>query len=381
MRILIALNAFKGTLTAGAAGAAAARAVRAVCPGAAVEVLPVADGGDGLLQALRPSLGGSVMRTRVEGPLGAEVTARWLMSGRTAVIEMAEASGLGLMGGGKLRPLDASTRGVGRLMREAVLKGAREIIVGLGGSASNDGGAGCAQAFGFELLDAGGRPAARGARGLAGLAAIFPGSAKTLLGNVKVTGLADVKNPLCGRLGSARVFGPQKGAGPREVSFIGRALRNYARVVKKDLGLDISSLPGGAAAGGLGAGLAAFFGAELDDGAAFVLKKTGFYEKLAAADLLITGEGRFDRQTFYGKAPGAALEAAASLGKPAIVVCGESLLENPRALKRRGVAGVIQAGMFPSPAKALETAVKKDLPAFFRLVRGWREGMRAGEAH
>jgi glycerate kinase len=232
----------------------------------------------------------------------------------------------------------------------------------LGGSASNDGGAGCAQAFGFSLLDEAGRPVARGARGLASLAAIFPGHSRELLKGVSVTGLADVKNTLCGRLGSARVFGPQKGAGPREVKFIASALRNYARVVRECLNLDVAGLRGGAAAGGLGAGLAAFFGAELDDGAAFVLERTGFEKKLVRADLLITGEGCFDSQTFYGKAPGAAIAAARRLGKPVIVVCGRSLLKDRRALARLGVAGVIETGLFPGPARAVKLAVERGLP-------------------
>jgi len=367
MRILIATNAFKGTLTAGEAGAAAARGVRRAC-GAEVEVLPIADGGDGLLASLRPALGGKVMRARVEGPLGEKITARWLLAGRTAVIEMAEASGLRLLGAGGLRPLDATTRGVGQLMAAAARKGAREIIVGLGGSASNDGGAGCAEAFGFGLLDSRGRPIARGARGLASLDAVSAGKTGELLKGVKVTGLADVRNPLCGRLGSARVFGPQKGAGPREVEFIRKALLNYARVLKEGFRLDVSALPGGAAAGGLGAGLAAFFGAGLRDGAAFVLERTGFEKKLARADLLITGEGCFDRQTFYGKAPGAALAAAALLGKPAIVVCGLSRLENKRELRRRGVFGLIKAGLSPDPAAAVEAAVRRDLPGLLGLL-------------
>lgn len=363
---MIAPNAFKGTLTAGEAGAAAARGVKRVC-GAEVEVLPIADGGDGLLEALRPALGGKIVRTRVEGPLGGKVTARWLLAGRTAVVEMAEASGLRLLGAGGLRPLDATTRGVGQLMAAAARGGAREIIVGLGGSASNDGGAGCAEAFGFGLLDSGGRPILRGARGLASLASVSAGKTGELLKGFKVTGLADVKNPLCGRLGSARVFGPQKGAGPREVEFIRKALLNYARVIRGAFKLDVSFLPGGAAAGGLGAGLAAFFGAGLEDGSAFVLERAGFEKRLARADLLITGEGCFDRQTFYGKAPGAALAAAARLGKPAIVVCGVSLIKNGPELRRRGLLGLIEAGLSPAPAAAVEAAVRRDLPGLLGL--------------
>ncbi len=368
MRILIAPNSFKGTLTASEAAEAAARGVKKIAPSARVDVLPIADGGDGLLEALLPALGGKLVRSRVEGPLGRPLEARWLLAGRTAVIEMAEAAGLRRLKGARLRPLDASTRGVGQLMAEAALRGAREIVVGLGGSASNDGGAGCAQAFGFSLVDSRGRPVQPGARGLASLAAVFPGAARRLLKGVRVTGLADVRNPLCGPMGSARVFGPQKGAGPREVDFIGRALLNYARVVRECAGVEIASLRGGAAAGGLGAGLAAFFGAELDDGAAFVLERTGFYRKLAAADLLITGEGSFDAQTFYGKAPGAAIAAARRAGKPVAVACGVSGL-SAASLRRRGVSLVIEAGRLPSPPAALEAAVAGGLSPLLGVRR------------
>lgn len=381
MRILIAPNAFKGTLTAAEAGAAVAEALEKSCPGAAAKVLPIADGGDGLLDALRPALGGRVVRSRVEGPLGAPVDARWLLAGRTAVIEMAEASGLRLLKSAGLRPLKASTRGVGQLMAAAVKRGAREIIVGLGGSASNDGGAGCAEGFGFLLLNRDGQHAGPGAAGLASLAAIFPGKGDRLLfpskgtavGKsslsplLKVVGLADVSNPLCGRLGSARIYGPQKGAGPAVVRFMEGALLNYSRVVKKYLGRDVSRLKGGAAAGGLGAGLAAFFGAELLDGAAFVLGKTGFERELRRADLLITGEGCFDRQTFYGKAPGAAIAAAARLGKPVIVVCGRSLIKGKARLAGLGVAGVIEALPSKNPASGLRLGVERALP---KLVSG-----------
>ncbi len=362
MRVLIAPNAFKGTLTAGRAALAAARGVRAALPGARLELLPVADGGDGLLDALAPALGGRIMRTAVEGPLGGAVKARWLLAGRTAVIEMAEAAGLRLLGGRRLRPLDASTRGVGQLILAAAASGAGEIVVGLGGSASNDGGAGCAQAFGFSLVDSRGREIGPGARGLGDLAAVFPGEGRRRLKGLKVTGLADVRNTLCGPLGSARVFGPQKGAGPAEVRFLEKVLLNYARVVKAGLGVPLARLRGGAAAGGLGAGLAAFFGAELDDGSAYVLERTGFHAALARADLLITGEGRFDAQTFYGKAPGAAISAAAKRGVPAVVVCGAAGPFPAGGLARRGVAGVIEAGSFPSPARAVEGAVRRGLP-------------------
>ena len=351
MRILIAPNAFKGTLTAGRACAALAAGARTAFPGARIDQLPVADGGDGLLEALAPALGGRILKTRVAGPLGRPVAARWLLAGRTAVIEMAEAAGLRRLAGAALKPLDASTRGVGQLMLAAVAAGAGEIVVGLGGSASNDGGAGCAQAFGFSLTDAAGRAVPPGARGLAVLAAVFPGEARRRLRGIKVTGLADVRNRLCGRLGSARVFGPQKGATPIEVAFLERALLRYSRVVRACLGVPVAGLRGGAAAGGLGAGLAGFFGAELDDGSAYVLDRLGFEARLARADLVVTGEGCFDAQTFYGKAPGAVIAAARRLGKPVVVVCGRSLVA-----RAEGVVRIIEAGRAPTPYAALRRA-------------------------
>lgn len=368
MRILIAPNAFKGTLTAARAARAAARGIKKALPQARVTALPIADGGDGLLDALRPALGGTVVRSVVEGPCGGRVTARWLLAGRTAVIEMAEASGLKLLRGARLRPLDASTRGVGQLIAAAAARGAREIIVGLGGSASNDGGAGCAAAFGFRLNDGRGAAIAPGARGLAVLHEILPGAGLARLRGLKVEGLADVKNALLGRLGSARVFGPQKGASPKEVRFLEAALGNYAAAVVKFSGRDISRLEGGAAAGGLGAGLAAFFGAELADGSAFVLERLGFERELARADLLITGEGCFDQQSFYGKAPGAAIAAAVRLGKPVVVVCGRSLIRGRRELARLGVAGIIETGETPHPAAAVRLAVERGLPRILSSI-------------
>ena len=362
------MNAFKGTIPASEAASAAACGVKNILPRAIVDALPIADGGDGLLEALAPVFKGRLARTRVRGPFGPALAARWRLSGRTAVLEMAEAAGLKRAAGKRLRPLDASTFGVGQLLRAAVRAGAREIIVGLGGSAANDGGAGCASAFGFELLDAGGRAIAPGARGLAALEVIRQGTGRAGLAGVKVSALADVTNPLCGRLGSARIFAPQKGAGPAEVLFIEAALRNYARVVRRDLGVSVAGLRGGAAAGGLGAGLAAFFGAPLLDGASFVLDKTGFSEKLRKADLLITGEGCFDRQTFYGKAPGAAIGRAKACGKPVVVLCGRSLIRGRRALERRGVAAVIEAGDLGRDAAALRLAVERGLPRILESV-------------
>lgn len=364
MKILIAPNAFKGTLGPLRAARAIARALRALAPSAELRLLPVSDGGDGLLEAVRFHEGGRQMASRVPGPLFAPVRARWLLSGRRAVLEMAEAAGIKYLVKKGLDPMNATSFGVGVLLRAAARRGATEITVGLGGTASSDGGAGCAAGFGFELLDAQGRPVPPGAAGLLLLRRIIPPADIKAFGKIKIEALADVDNPLCGSRGSARVYGPQKGASPSEVALIGKALLHYAAVVKRDLGADIGSLKGGGAAGGLGAGLAAFFGARLRPGAAAALERLGFEEAAEWADLVVTGEGRFDATSFCGKAPVEAAKLARKLGKPAVLVCGSCAVDVPR-MEKNGIIGVItldrtfsRETLFARPAAALERGVR-----------------------
>lgn len=341
MKILCACNAFKGTLSGAAASLALAKGFEKAGPGSARSFPGIADGGDGLVEVLAASAGGRFHSRRVSGPLGRPTRARFLMlPGRRAVIEMSEAAGLRRLNGGRNDPMAASTRGVGELMAAAVRAGAREIFVGLGGSASNDAGAGCAAACGWRLLDAAGRQVPDGAAGLLGLARIEAGTGSSLFRGIKVTGLADVTNPLCGARGSARVYGPQKGATPAQVKLMEKAMCRFAQAARRLNGADVSRLPGGAAAGGLGAGLAALFGAALADGAAWVLENSGFAGALAGCDALATGEGRFDRQTLYGKAPAAAARLAAAAGKPVFVFCGEYEPVPARELRRLGIAAV-----------------------------------------
>jgi glycerate kinase len=367
MRILIAPNAFKGTLGPAAAARAMARAFAVLAPRAEIELLPISDGGDGLLESLmfraRATGGPARLRPRTLltlGPLLEPVRARWAENGDTAVIEMAEAAGLRLLARDRLAPLDAGTFGVGRLMRAAVRAGAGSLFVGLGGSASNDGGAGCASGFGFRLLDRRGLPIPPGARGLLKLERILPPAGGFAAGRPRVTGLGDVDNPLCGPRGSARVYGPQKGAGPAEVALMEKALLHYAGVIERELGVNVGNVRSGAAAGGLGAGLCAFFGAELAGGADFVLERLGFEEAVKRSDVVVTGEGRFDAQSFRGKAPSAAALLALKHGKPALLVCGSCAVKDPRRLSARGVTGVIAldrvlplSELLSSPARAL----------------------------
>jgi len=367
MRILLAPNAFKGTLSGAAAATTLESALRPAFPGAVFEKLPVSDGGDGLIDVLGPALNGRVRRSSVGGPFGGKIKARWSLAGKTAIIEMAEASGLKRVRAGFGRPMEASTSGVGELIAGVLRLGAREIVIGLGGSASNDGGAGCAAAFGFKLLDKKGNPVGPGAKGLLKLARVAGLEAAERLKGVKVRALADVSNPLCGRRGSARVYGPQKGASPAQVGLIEKALENYAAVLKRDLGTDIADLERGAAAGGLAAGLYAFFGAELLDGSGFILKKLGFEAKVKAADLVITGEGCFDGQTFSGKAPAAVAAMAKKFGKPLVVVCGSSGFTGKEKLAAAGITAVIEVSRYFSvkesllrPKETLRQAVQRE---------------------
>ena len=386
MRILIAPNAFKGTLGPLAAGRAIARALRKLAPGAKFELLPVSDGGDGLLETFLFEHKGRGRRVlSVPGPVSKPVRARWVMAGDTAVIEMAEAAGLKYLSKKELAPLDAATFGVGKLIRAAVAAGARSVIVGLGGSASNDGGAGCAAGFGFRLLDKHGRPVPPGARGLLKLEKIFLPTDAASLARIKIIALTDVDNPLTGPRGSARVYGPQKGAGPADVVVMEKALLHYARVIKRELGIDIKDLKGGAAAGGLGAGLYAFFGARLTGGSDFVLKRLNFEAAVKRCDLVITGEGRFDDQSFSGKAPFMVARLARSYKKPALMVCGSCAVEDLSSLKGCGISGVIAldtvlplSELLGSPASAMTKGILLSRDIVSRFLQPGKRPRRSG---
>lgn len=335
--VLVAPNAFKGSLSAPAAARAIARGVADALPEARVVELPVADGGDGLIDAVLPAVGGRLVRARIKGPLGEARTAAYALLGDgSALVEMARASGLALVPEGRRDPLGATSYGVGQLIADALGRGARKVVVGLGGSATNDGGAGMAQALGARLLDAEGRTLPFGVEALLRLARI---EWKGVKGSF--FGVSDVTNPLLGPRGSARVFGPQKGAGPREVLILERALRVWARRLKEDLGRDVAALPGAGAAGGLGAGLLAFLLARLMPGAAWVLGEVGAGRQLRGASLLVTGEGRLDRTSLYGKAPIALARLARARGIPAIGVCGLVEAGALPALRRAGLSRVV----------------------------------------
>lgn len=323
MRILIAPQAFKGSLDAVGVAAAIARGVHRVWPDARTDELPLADGGEGTVRALVRATGGSLQRAKVHDPLGREIEAEWglLGDGTTAVLEMASASGLPLLNESERDPRVASTRGTGELILAAAASGAHRIVIGIGGSATNDGGAGMARALGYRFLDARGRDLPEGGAALGALHHL-EGQTDPRLVRPAIEVACDVTNPLLGDRGASAVYGPQKGATPEVVAELDAALARYADVVESFLGRPIRDVPGAGAAGGLGAGLLAFLDARLRSGAELVLDAAGFSERVRGADLVITGEGRVDAQSAYGKLTQAVTVASRSAGVPVVAIAG-----------------------------------------------------------
>ena len=324
-RILVAPDSFKGTLNAAEAALAMGRGVRRALPRASVRLHPVSDGGEGFIDALIPFMEGTPVLTDVQGPLpGQRVRARWALVGKgtTAVIEMASAAGLALVPPGKRDPRVTTTFGVGELIRSALQRNVGSILVGIGGSATNDGGAGMATALGVKFLDSSGAVLPPGGASLADLARIDISGLDPRLTDTAVTVASDVTNPLTGPDGASRIFGPQKGGDPAAIAALEKALRRYAEVLRMDRGLDVETIPGSGAAGGLGAGLIAFCNARMASGIDIVLDVTGFDDALAASDLVLTGEGRIDAQTRSGKALSGILRRARARRVPVAAVVG-----------------------------------------------------------
>jgi len=286
--------------------------------------MPVADGGDGTVEALVTAGRGVYRWANVEGPLGDPVVAQYglIDGGRTAVVELASASGYELITAARRDPRSTSTYGFGQLLDAARQAGVARIIAGIGGSATNDAGAGMAQALGYRLTDAGGVDIARGGEALLRLETIDAGSFDGRWGSVSVRVATDVTNPLTGPEGASHVYGPQKGADPATVELLDQALAHFAKVVERDLHKSVANIPGAGAAGGTGAGLIAFLGAELVPGAALIVEAAGLPDALRGADLVITGEGRIDGQTAFGKAPGEVARRARDAGVPVLFVAG-----------------------------------------------------------
>ena len=342
MKVVIAPQGFKAGIPGLEAAQAIARGVLAAVPDAETVLAPVADGGNGTLHALVDGTGGQVFTSMVTGPLGPQIESLWgvMGDGKTAVVEMALASGIALVPQRRRNPRLTTTTGTGEIIREALDAGYTRIIVGLGGSATNDGGAGMAVALGARFMDAEGRPLPPGGSALARLDRVDVSGLHPALNAATIVAATDVTNPLCGPEGASAIFGPQKGANAEMVRELDAALANYARVVARDVGSDVSEVPGAGAAGGLGAGLIAFTGATLQSGIDMVCEVLGFDELLRGADLVITGEGRADRSTVFNKAPVGVARHARAHGVPTVLLAG-SLGPGYEELYDHNVASVV----------------------------------------
>lgn len=323
MKVVVAIDSFKGSLSSLEAGNAVKDAVLRVDANAEVKVCPLADGGEGTVEALAVGLGGEMIETEVTGPLGERVLAKYcIVNGSTAVIEMAAAAGLPLVPAELRDPMFTTTYGVGELIKHAIARGCRSFIVGIGGSATNDGGTGMLSALGFEFLDKNGNKIPLGAYGLESLAEISAKNAISELCECSFRVACDVNNPLCGERGCSAVYGPQKGATPEAVKIMNSWLAKYAEPAKEVFPNADPEYPGAGAAGGMGFAFMTFMNASLESGIGIILDETELEKYIADADIVVTGEGRIDFQTAMGKAPIGVAKLAKKHGKRVIAFAG-----------------------------------------------------------
>lgn len=324
MKVTVAIDSFKGSLTTFQAGEAARTGILRAYPCVHVKVCPIADGGEGTVDAVIGALNGERVGLTVCGPLGQPVKSGYgyVPDRGLAVIEMASAAGLTLVEEGGRDPLYTTTYGVGELIVDAIEKGCRSFLIGIGGSATNDGGIGMLEALGFEFLDIEGKPVPRGAIGLKYLARICKDKALSELSECTFRVACDVTNPLCGELGCSRIFAPQKGANPESVEWMDGWLKRYARLTKDVFPRSDPDFPGTGAAGGLGFAFLAYLGASLESGIGLVIKETGIEEFVRDSDVVITGEGRLDAQSSMGKAPSGIAALAKKHGKTVVALSG-----------------------------------------------------------
>ncbi|KJZ35257.1 MULTISPECIES: glycerate kinase [Pseudomonas] len=378
MKIVIAPDSFKDSLSAQGVADAIALGLAQVWPDAQLIKCPMADGGEGTVESILAACDGELRRNEVRGPLGATVNAAWgwLPQSHTAIIEMAEASGLQLVPVAQRDACISSTFGTGQLIRAALDAGAQRVILAIGGSATNDGGAGAMQALGVKLLDFQGQTLSPGGLALTQLARVDLGEIDPRLAQVRFDIAADVNNPLCGPHGASAIFGPQKGASPVQVEQLDRALGHFADHCAQALNKDVRDEPGSGAAGGLGFAAKAFLGAQFKAGVEVVAELVGLADAVAGADLVITGEGRFDAQTLRGKTPFGVARVAREHGVPVIVIAG-TLGEGYQALYEHGIDAAFALASGPM---TLEQACA-EAPRLLReratdVARVWRVASR-----
>lgn len=353
MRVIVAPDSFKGSISAVGAANAMERGIQKIYPEAQVTKVPIADGGEGTVQALVMATKGKYVYETVVGPLGDKVSAAWGMlgDGKTAIIEMAAASGLTLVPKEKLNPAITTTYGTGQLIRAVLDHGISRIIIGIGGSATNDGGMGMLQALGIRFLDEMGRDLPAGGLALAGLRRIDLTTADTRLQKAEIIVACDVDNPLCGPRGASFVYGPQKGADQATAGQLDQALSQYAGIAKHATGRDVACIPGAGAAGGMGAAFLWFTNATLQPGIQVILDAVRFDELVAHANLILTGEGCTDSQTAYGKAPVGVAKYAKKYHKPVICISG-AWQDGAEVLEQHGIDALFST--VPRPMKLEE---------------------------
>jgi len=371
MKIVVAPDSFKGSLTAIEVSVAIEQGIREVFPEAEIIKIPMADGGEGTVQCLVNATGGEILEDKVIGPLGDEVLAFYGILGdkKTAVIEMAAASGLTLVPENKRDPLITTTYGTGQLIKVALNQGCRKMIIGIGGSATNDGGAGMVQALGVKLLDQEGKEVGFGGGELKKIVKIDISCMDHRLSDAKILVASDVNNPLCGPQGASRIYGPQKGATPEIIEELDKSLSYFAELIKRDLNKDVKDIPGAGAAGGLGASLMAFLNAELRPGIEIMIEAVKLEQAIKDADLVITGEGKIDSQTIYGKAPIGVAKIAKKYNVPVVAVAA-IIEEDSRIFQSYGIDTLIKVSEPPMRLSEIKTKkiwlIKKSIKQFLR---------------
>jgi glycerate kinase len=369
-RVLIASDKFKGSLTAAQVGAAVRAGILQARPDTSVSVVPVADGGDGTVAAALVA-GFHAVPLTASGPTGEPVLTTYAGRDDVAVVEMADVSGLVRLPGGRLEPMTATSRGTGEVIAAAVAAGYKRIVLGIGGSAGTDGGAGLLQALGARLVDANGAEIGSGGAALQRLVGIDLMEVRERMAGVEITVACDVDNPLTGPRGAAAVYGPQKGADPQQVAVLDAALAHWADSVALAVGVDRRDSPGAGAAGGVGFAALAVLGAQLRPGIELMLELVGFDARLPGADLVVTGEGMLDEQTLHGKAPAGVAAAARAAGVPVVAVCGRNTLPAGR-LRETGFAATYSL-------TDIEPDVRRCISAAAMLLQ--QLGVRIGTEH
>ena len=376
MKVTIAIDSFKGSLSSDAAGQAAAEGILTVLPHAKTQIFPLADGGEGTVHAITSALGGKRCRVRVCGPLGDSVEAEYgvIAETRTAIIEMSAAAGITLIPAEKRNPLLTTTYGVGELITHAIREHhCNRFLIGIGGSATNDGGVGMLQALGFSFLDSQGNEIPRGARGLASLDTVCCDGAMQELTACEFSIACDVTNPLCGELGCSAVYGPQKGATPDMIRDMDRWLSHYATLSEDATGRQAATAPGAGAAGGMGFSFLSYLGGELKSGIQLVMDAIRLEDAIRDSDVVITGEGRLDGQTAMGKAPVGVARLAKKHGKPVLAFAG-CVTEEATACNKEGIDAffpILPAPCSPEVAMNPDNAyenMKRTVEQVFRLI-------------